>query len=198
MQQFAYNLSLPCTMSLKHSLLVMLSDAPATGYDLSQQFKGGIGFFWNASHQQVYQQLAQMTKDGWVSFETQPQPDRPDRKVYAITEAGQKALGNWLSTPVPPSKSKDALLIKLFAGDKLVPINTLREELYRHRAIHQKSLDKLLTIAAEYSAKSPSEQHALRLPYLTLRRGITGEQAWLAWADEALQILTTNKDSMQS
>lgn len=179
-------------MSLKHSLLVMLSAAPATGYELSQQFKGGIGFFWNASHQQVYQQLAQMTKDGWVRFETQSQPDKPDRKIYAITQAGQAALSRWLTTPVAPSKSKDALLIKLFAGESLVPVAFLQDELRRHRAIHQKSLDKLLAIEQEYQAKSAKEQRALLLPYLTLRRGITGEQAWLTWADEALTSLEDN------
>ncbi|WP_024330219.1 PadR family transcriptional regulator [Simiduia agarivorans] len=181
-------------MSLKHSLLVMLSAAPATGYELSQQFKGGIGFFWNASHQQVYQQLAQMAKDGWVQYETQSQTDKPDRKIYAITNKGREALSRWLSTPVAPSKSKDALLIKLFAGETLVSVAVLQEELRRHRAIHQKNLDKLLVIEQEYRSKSAAEQRALQLPYLTLRRGITGETAWIAWADEALAALSEQKN----
>ena len=176
-------------MSLKHSLLVMLSDAPATGYDLSQQFKGGIGFFWNASHQQVYQQLAQMTAQGWVQFETQSQPDKPDRKVYGITPAGQAELQRWLAAPVTPNKLKDALLVKLYAGH-LADTTALIEEVARHRAIHQHSLDKLVAIEKEYHSKSAQQQSALRMPYLTLLRGLSGERAWLEWADQVLEELT--------
>ncbi len=39
-------------------------------------------------------------------------------------------------------------------------------------------------IERDYLALPVAERKAWRLPYLTLRRGILGEQAWLAWADE--------------
>ena len=41
----------------------------------------------------------------------------------------------------------------------------------------------------QYQALLPEEKRKFRFPYLTLRRGITGEQAWLAWADEVLDEL---------
>jgi PadR family transcriptional regulator AphA len=54
----------------------------------------------------------------------------------------------------------------------------------RHIAVHRKTLDSLLSIERDYHALPAEQRAALRLPYLTLRRGILGEQSWLAWADE--------------
>lgn len=172
-------------MSLKHSLLVMLADRPASGYDLSQQFKGSVGFFWNASHQQIYQQLKALTEAGWVQFSTEQQTGKPDKKLYAVTPLGMDALIEWLEQPAQPNSYKDALLIKLYAG-KHLPRATLILELERHQGIHKKSLAKLLAIETEYFALSTNEQKAMRLPYLTLKRGISGEQNWLAWATDTL------------
>ncbi|MBP8236831.1 MAG: hypothetical protein KAX63_03840 [Pseudomonas sp.] len=39
---------------------------------------------------------------------------------------------------------------------------------------------------------------ALRLPYLTLRRGILGEQSWLAWADEVEHVLQDSSEALRN
>jgi PadR family transcriptional regulator AphA len=59
----------------------------------------------------------------------------------------------------------------------------------RHRQLHAKALDSLLEIERSYLALPAEQRGAWRLPYLTLRRGILGEQAWLAWAEEVQQAL---------
>lgn len=181
-------------MSLKHSLLVLLARQPATGYDLSRQFKGSVGFFWNASHQQVYQQLKQMHADGWLSYQEQAQTDRPDKKIYQLTAAGQEALSQWLAGAVAPPKTRDALLVKLYAGE-LAPDGSLVRELRQHLALHEKNLKKLLQLEADYLAMEPAEQKPWHLPYLTLKRGISGERAWLDWARECLAELETPDQS---
>jgi PadR family transcriptional regulator AphA len=84
---------------------------------------------------------------------------------------------------VQPNKINDALLVKLFAG-ALTSLDNLREDMSAHVAVHRKTLDSLLNIERDYLALPAAERQAWRLPYLTLRRGILGEQAWLAWADE--------------
>ena len=72
---------------------------------------------------------------------------------------------------------------KLFGGAHTATAN-LREEMQRHVAVHRKTLDSLLAIERDYQALPADQRQALRLPYLTLRRGILGEQSWLAWAAE--------------
>lgn len=175
-------------MSLKHSLLVLLADNPATGYDLSQQFKGSVGFFWNASHQQVYKELKTMTEAGWLQCDTEPQADKPDKKIYSVTPSGQQALKTWLSQSAKPHKYKDAFLIKLYGG-RHIPRAELLKELDSHIEMHTKNLQKLLQIEAEYQALRREQQKAFELPYLTLKLGISSEQNWLNWARETRETL---------
>ena len=78
-------------MALEHALLVALREQPATGLDLAKRFEPSIGFFWHATHQQIYRVLGRMDADGWVGVEAVAQAGRPDKKVYAVTPAGASA-----------------------------------------------------------------------------------------------------------
>ena len=53
-------------MSLPHALLTSLVERPASGLDLARRFDSSIGFFWAASHQQIYRELARMEAAGWI------------------------------------------------------------------------------------------------------------------------------------
>ncbi|WP_439889191.1 PadR family transcriptional regulator [Pseudomonas sp. MBLB4123] len=179
-------------MSLRHAILTLLETEPASGYDIVRHFKESLGYFWNAKHQQVYQELRRLSDEGWLQCSEQAQSDKPDKKVYSISPAGRDELRRWLAEPAAPNKINDALLVKLFAGALAEPDN-LRAEMARHRATHQGTLDSLLDIERQYLALEPQEQRRQRLPYLTLRRGILGERAWLAWADEVEAELATRR-----
>ena len=52
-------------------------------------------------------------------MEKVPQEDRPDRKVYHITEAGRKELLAWLSGPAPMDSPRSAPLIQVFFSGQL-------------------------------------------------------------------------------
>ncbi|MGH1374209.1 MAG: PadR family transcriptional regulator [Cellvibrionaceae bacterium] len=170
-------------MSLKHAVLALLEAEEGSGYDLLKRFQARLGYFWNASHQQIYQQLKTMHSEGLIDCELETQTDRPNRKVYSVTESGHEALLKWLGSAVKPAKINDALLVKLYAGTLIKP-EVLLNEIREHRQIHQSMLDTFLGIEAQYHASAKKEQKQLQLPFLTLRRGILGEQSWLAWADE--------------
>ena len=71
-------------MALEHALLVALSEQPASGLDLARRFSRSIGFFWSATHQQIYRVLARTDADGWVTATAVAQTGRPDKKVYAV------------------------------------------------------------------------------------------------------------------
>ena len=85
-------------MALEHALLVSLSERPASGLDLARRFDKSIGFFWQASHQQIYKTLGRMEKDGWVTSTVVVQQGRPDKKVYDVSDAGRLAVQAWLAT----------------------------------------------------------------------------------------------------
>jgi len=175
-------------MSLKHAILVLLETEPSSGYDLVKHFKSRLGYFWNAKHQQVYQQLKKLTEDGWVKFQEHNQNDKPDKKVYEITDLGRSGLGEWISQPVKPNKINDALLVKLYGGH-LTSKENIIAELASHKKSHEDILKNLLNIENSYLELGKEKQAHYLLPYMTLRRGIIGEKAWLEWAEEVEQTL---------
>ncbi len=171
-------------MSLKHAILVLLETEPSSGYDLLKHFKRSLGYFWNAKHQQVYQQLKSLAENGLITYDVQTQEGKPDKKVYAITPSGIDELKRWLNSPVKPSKINDALLVKIYGGH-LADNDALQAELEEHIHTNEQTLNELLDIEKIYLALPETERNKYQLPYLTLRRGILSEQTWLAWADEA-------------
>ena len=124
-----------------------------------------------------------MHLEGLIEFETQNQQGKPDRKVYSITSQGHEALMQWIETPIKISKVNDGLLVKLYAGH-LVDISVIQREIAEHKDIHTRMLNTFLEFEKDFKALQKDQKKQFSLPYLTLRRGILGEQAWLEWAQE--------------
>lgn len=175
-------------MSLKHAIMVLLETEAGSGYDLLKRFNQRLGFFWQASHQQIYQQLKVMNKEGLIDCKVEAQTGKPDKKVYIMTNEGHQELLNWLNEICKPQKINDSLLVKLYGGhllDKTVLLNEIKE----HTTQHKKALAIMLDIEQQYQQLSHKERENLAFPFLTLRRGILGEQAWLTWSKEVEDFL---------
>ena len=170
-------------VSLKHAIMVLLETEAGSGYDLLKRFKQRLGFFWQASHQQIYQQLKVMHQAGLIACTLEAQQGKPDRKIYTMTDMGHKELLIWLNEACKPQKINDSLLVKLYGGH-LLDNAVLIEEMKQHKEQHNKALHIMLEIEQQYQTLDNNERKDLVLPFLTLRRGILGEQAWLAWAEE--------------
>lgn len=115
-------------MALAEAILVCLTDRPMSGYDLAKTFDASIGFFWRASHQQVYRELAKLRDRGLVKSSEIEQKGKPNRIVHTITTAGKQALMAWSQKPSRVPSVKDELLVKLYAVEH-VDIAALREQL---------------------------------------------------------------------
>ena len=100
-------------MALEHALLVALCEQPASGLDLARRFEKSIGFFWHATHQQIYRVLARMEADGWVGVEVVEQEGRPDKRVHTPSAEGRRVLAEWLATPMPMETFRSELAVKL-------------------------------------------------------------------------------------
>jgi PadR family transcriptional regulator, regulatory protein AphA len=175
-------------MSLRHAILVMLEAKPGSGYDLRRRFDSGIGNFWYATHQQVYQELKKLHDEKLVEFKLQAQSDRPDRKVYRLTRAGRAALKAWFREPVEPPRLKQALLIKLF-GAALTDAPALLAELERHEQLHREELARYREAERQYFAQDELTRHEFLGPYLTLRCGIRYARDWIESLQEARELL---------
>jgi len=173
-------------MALEHALLVALSEQPASGLDLAKRFSRSIGFFWHATHQQIYRVLGRMDADGWVEVTAVAQAGRPDKKVYAVTPAGAEVLAAWLAEPTTPDPLRSDLAVKLRGasfGDLGAVLDVVRANLADHhvRLDHYQQLMK-----RDYP--QPDSLSGLELNhYLVLRGGILMEETWIAWLTEYVE-----------
>ena len=84
-------------MSVRHSLLALLSGGAMHGYGLKTEFEAATADVWPLNVGQVYTTLSRLERDGLVSAEA----DTDGQKVYEITSAGRDELHRWFETPVP-------------------------------------------------------------------------------------------------
>ncbi|MDI3290313.1 PadR family transcriptional regulator [Polyangium sp. 15x6] len=176
-------------MSLKHLILAVVGTRPATGYEITKEFDEVAGFYWRATHQQVYRELAALAEAGLVRFKEVEQQGKPDKKVYTITAKGRRAFADWFREPPEAPRHADPLMIKFFAAE-LVGIEDLRAQLALARERHAALLATFEAIEAKYYAEPVDEMPRWKkLIYLTLRLGITRERAWLRWAEESERVL---------
>lgn len=97
-------------MDVKTVCLGMLTDGPASGYDMKKCFESTFGHFFPAGYGSIYPALATLARNGFVEFEEVPQEGKPDRKVYSITEEGREELHKGLANPKPSHKVRSEFL----------------------------------------------------------------------------------------
>lgn len=172
-------------MSLEHALLVSLREQPAAGLELARRFDRSIGFFWSATHQQIYKVLGRMAGDGWVSAETIPQDGRREKTVYTVTPLGEEVLAEWIATPTPEGKFRSELAVKM-RGASYGDREALRADLERTLAEHRTRLAYYEGLR-ERDYPEPETLTGMELDhYLVLRGGLLLEQFWIDWITEYL------------
>ena len=181
-------------MALRHVLLVALHHKEATGYEITREFDSTLGYFWQASHQQVYRELGKLEAEGLVAFREIRQEGRPDKKRYRLTASGRKELKHWLEQPAEPRRINDELLVKILGGE-ILGADELRSAIARQREEQEAQLAQFLDIERTYykGKKLENLSSELRLLYLTLRKGIHATRASLAWAEEAERLIAKGK-----
>ena len=101
-------------MALEHALLVALSEQPASGLDLARRFGRSIGFFWSATHQQIYRVLGRMEADGWVTVDRgRRRPASPTRRCTPCPRPGGGSWPRWLAEPTETQPLRSELAVKL-------------------------------------------------------------------------------------
>ena len=175
-------------MSLKHALLGFLNYGPMTGYELKKFFDTSIAHFWNAELSQIYPTLKQAQAEGLVEMNVDVQADRPNRKVYSITDDGRRELIDWLAKSTEPDQIRDPLLIKVFFGASLTKqelIQVLRHRAEEHeRAIH--SYERGYALIRKFAEAIDLEREAFFWA-LTLDAGLRYCQDGVEWAQEAIR-----------
>ncbi|MCV7399490.1 PadR family transcriptional regulator [Mycobacterium fragae] len=181
-------------MGLPHAILVSLCEQSGSGYELAHRFDRSIGYFWTATHQQIYRTLRTMEDDGWVQATTVVQHGRPDKKVYTVSDTGRAELARWIAEPLTgrggalgDTRTRD-VAVKL-RGAAYGDPDALRAQITALRAEHSQLLD----IYRGFEKKQFPDPSALRgsalHQYLVLRGGIRAQQSAIDWLDEVTAAL---------
>jgi DNA-binding PadR family transcriptional regulator len=106
-------------MSIQLAILGLLNANPLTGYDLKKVFADSDIFYWSGSNNQIYHALVELHQDKLVTQTIEHQDNGPSRKVYHITDAGRKALQEWVLSPPDLPQLRHPFLIQLVWGDQV-------------------------------------------------------------------------------
>ncbi|MGW8401824.1 PadR family transcriptional regulator [Streptomyces lydicus] len=178
-------------MALDHAILVSLLEQPGSGYELSRRFERSIGYFWTATHQQIYRVLKRMESDGWIQVREVSQQARPDKKEYSVAAPGRAALSRWLHEPIEPESVRHDLAVKIRGAAFDDPAALIRE-VERHRQAHTDRLAHYLAgERRDFTGPDAPAAHdaGQQLQHVVLRGGIAYERMTLDWLDDVLATL---------
>ena len=172
-------------VSLRYLILGLLTQQPMTGYDI-KSFLGGLNWLTGSpSGGSLYPVLRALRQEDLVTVEVVPGLDRPSKKIYDITEAGQQALRTWTEQPTGANGSLRAFVMRLLLADSYSParlsahLKQRRAQVAGHRAVLAGGLGAPGT--------GPSLGQELALDF-----GLALATAELSWLDTALDRLQEN------
>ncbi len=182
-------------MSLRNALLGLLSNTPLNGYTIKLLFDEAIQFVWQAELSQIYRELGALEKEGLVSSAIEPQADRPNKRVYSITETGRKSFDAWLAeTPKAFAMPKrDEFLLKLFFGAQAGDEAMIRH--FETLIAQMKEMNKAVTEPSRIAERYPNNpimakadevcNHDRYCRFIRTRARISSEVI-IRWAEDCL------------
>lgn len=108
-------------MDVKTVCLGLLTFGEASGYDLKKHFEASFDHFFATGYGSIYPALASLAEEGLVTCTEVAQEGKPDRKVYRITEAGRRRLGEALETGEPAHKLRSEFLATIYFAHLVSP-----------------------------------------------------------------------------
>ncbi|WP_306184757.1 PadR family transcriptional regulator [Streptomyces sp. MK5] len=105
-------------MSLRHALLGLLSERPASGYDLLKLFETSLANVWPATQSQIYTELTKLAGTGLIAVTAE---GPRGRKEYALTDEGMAELRHWLTETRPQRAVRSDMMLRVFFLGVLSP-----------------------------------------------------------------------------
>jgi DNA-binding PadR family transcriptional regulator len=156
--------------------LGLLASESLSGYDLTAK----ANIFWHTTHSRIYPLLAILEQDGYVTYELVKQSDKPDKKIYSLTQKGLDTVKSWLQAPTDKPVTKDEFFFKIYCMyvldekgiDELL---TEREEMYNLKLRDYN--ESLLKLKAFCQGKLENKNSRLFGRYISLQKAI-GDALW--------------------
>lgn len=171
---------------LDHALLGLIDMGCRSGYDILQVFKTTALGGFSSSPGAIYPALARLDRRNLLSSKLESPGRTRRRRVYALTQAGERAHEVWLRQPV----TRDEL-------ERHPQIPFLRFSMSETRVTRQEATDYLLgfrKLSEAYLDELRSQVDSLPggdvlHPRLALEHGIASVELQIEWIDRAVRRL---------
>lgn len=108
-------------MDARTLCLGILTRGEASGYEIKKAIEEYFGYFLDVSHSAIYPALAELQREGLASCTEVQQSGKPDKKVYALTQAGRAALVEGVMRSPGRHRMRSEFLPLLLFSDYLTP-----------------------------------------------------------------------------
>ncbi|WP_022880927.1 PadR family transcriptional regulator [Gryllotalpicola ginsengisoli] len=161
-------------MSVRNSLLAILSVGPCYGFQLKVEFERRTGSAWPVNVGQVYTTLTRLVRDGLAA---RGAADAEGRELFEITDAGRGALTDWFSSPVTGSGARDEFAMKC-----VMALSLPGRDIESLLAVQEAWIDaRRRELAAAMAEASPARRLALSAAI----HDLDAQSAWIARVRES-------------
>lgn len=104
-------------LSVEYILLGVIRQSPIHAYDLAKKLgsQEELSIIWRFNQSQLYAVLEKIERNGLIQSEIKAGAAFPFRKVYSLTEKGDKLFNQWKAEPVEhPHNLRSDFMAKLY------------------------------------------------------------------------------------
>lgn len=180
-------------MALKHGILGLLTYGEMSGYELMKTFNSSLAYFWHVRTSQIYLELDNLSKSGFVEFRKEIQEGRPNKNIFKITNKGKEEFKNWFqnSNMSKMLNIKDEFLMMVFFLKELPKneaINLIKQ--YKEECeLRLTELENAKNTVKEFKSLYHVENDSDIYWSLTIKHGEFTYEAALKWVDYAIKII---------
>jgi DNA-binding PadR family transcriptional regulator len=163
-------------MSVKASILAVLTMGDCHGYQLRQEIESRTGGTWSINVGQIYSTLDRLERDGLV-YANQANSD--GQTSYRITDLGRKEAELWFQTPLASGPDSRSELATKLALAVTIPGVEVSELIYSQRVQTMRALQSLTNAKRDSNHEDPNE-----IPWLLIADlNIFNCEAELRWLE---------------
>ncbi|WP_028813899.1 PadR family transcriptional regulator [Streptomyces flavidovirens] len=163
-------------------LLALLARGPAHGYELKQGLEQLLGAAYPQPNVgQIYVTLGRLEKSGLIEGEEIAQSNRPNKKIYRLTDAGREALHVWFEDPTDEPRVRDEFFMKL----ALAPASGMADQI----TLINKQRRQYLNTLRDLTKLAASEDRDNRISQLLIEGAMLHLQADLDWLERCQEEL---------
>ncbi|RLC67787.1 MAG: hypothetical protein DRI48_01365 [Chloroflexi bacterium] len=170
-------------MNFRYFVLGLLAQQPMSGYDIKRFLESLDWLIGSPSFGSVYPALHALLEEKLVTVNAVQNEDKPPRKVYSITEAGRRALEEWIVQSMEPGGSLKDFLMRLMLASNLSPTGLIGYLRQRRSQVADHCADLERVAGAQDEAIGLGQR-------LAFDYGLAAATAELDWLDRTLESLT--------